>query len=133
MSAASPLQETSRGRLFDFPAERVIALGRIVLLSFALVAVILEASLTATSVPASAAMLAIYLVIAVLQGTLALRRLPSRTQQIFSHLFDIAAAATLVALTEGLVSPFIVFFFFILLASTVRWNWRGALVTAVLV
>jgi signal transduction histidine kinase len=38
----------------------------------------------------------------------------------------------LMALTEGPTSPYFVFFIFILMSSTLRWNWHGALGTAAL-
>src|SRR5215203_1342142 len=108
MNASSALQALARDRLFNFPSERVIALGRIVLLLFAIMAVTLESSLTDAPVRAATTTLLVYLAVAVLQVVLAFRQLPSPTEQICSYLFDIAAVATLVALTGGLDSPFIV-------------------------
>jgi signal transduction histidine kinase len=54
----------------------------------------------------------------------------SRREQIFAHLADMLCVSILMYLTDGPASPFFLFFTFILLAGTLRWNWRGALVTA---
>jgi signal transduction histidine kinase len=127
-----PDQENPGERLFDFPSEQLIAAARIFLALFALIAVAIE------TVPANRigqptfTVLGAYLGFALLQGILVLRRLPSRGEQIFAHAFDVGAVSGLMALTEGPTSPFFVFFIFILISSTLRWNWQGALVTAAL-
>src|SRR5262249_46241946 len=41
------------------------------------------------------------------------------------HFIDLAVVALLLLLTDGLSSPFLVFFTFALLAASLRWDWRG--------
>src|SRR5687767_7354970 len=100
MLAASPTLETTRDRLFDIPSERLIAVGRIILIVFALIAVNLDTAPTTSSpvaatfaIEATSAILAAYFVLAALQGALAFRRRPSRTEQIVAHLFDVAVVS----------------------------------------
>jgi signal transduction histidine kinase len=132
MLGVLPHQENPGERLFDFPSERLIAAGRIFLALFALIAVAIETVSANQLGHATFAVLAAYLGFALLQGILVLRRLPSPREQIFAHAFDVAAVSGLMALTDGPTSPFFVFFTFILISSTLRWNWHGALVTAAL-
>ncbi|HEX2134774.1 MAG TPA: sensor histidine kinase [Microvirga sp.] len=132
MAIASSEQDTAAERLFDFPSEQLIAVGRIFLTVFALIAVMVEGPPSSSSGGAIYTILTAYVGFAILQGAYVLGRRPSAGQQLFAHAFDLVAVSVLMALTEGPTSPFFVFFTFILLASTVRWNWRGALATAAL-
>ena len=131
MLGVLPHQENPGERLFDFPSERLIAAGRIFLALFALIAVAIETVSANQLGQATFVGLAAYLAFALLQD-LVLRRLPSPGEQIFAHAFDVAAVSGLMALTDGPTSPFFVFFTFILISSTLRWNWHGALATAAL-
>jgi len=92
----------------------------------------LVGALAAAPAQVMTAVAATYLLASIVLGALAFRRPPSRSEQIASHLLDIGAVSVLVALTEGLASPFFVLFVFALLTSTLRWTWRGTIATAVL-
>jgi len=46
------------------------------------------------------------------------------------HLIDLSVTSALLLMTQGLFGPFAFFFNFILLAASLRWNWRGVALTA---
>ena len=46
------------------------------------------------------------------------------------HVADIAIISVLLFLTDGPTSPFFVFFTFVLLAATLRWQWQAVIATA---
>src|SRR5260221_4982814 len=46
------------------------------------------------------------------------------------HLIDLSVTSALLLMTKGLAGPFAFFFNFILLAASLRWNWRGVALTA---
>ncbi len=50
-----------------------------------------------------------------------------------THAVDLIVFTVLIFLTEGYVSPFFTFFVFLVLAASIRWSWREALLTATLV
>lgn len=117
-------------RVFDVPAEVLISSGRLILSLFALAAVYLDptqparyADLVAIGVWLHALVAVVWLLV-----TPQLQRRPGL--QLLSHAVDVVAATALMSLTDGSTSPFFVFFTFILITATLRWNWRGAVVTA---
>ena len=48
-----------------------------------------------------------------------------------THVFDLVIFSLFIYFTEGLTSPFFVYFIFSILCGTLRWQWRGTLWTAV--
>ena len=50
-----------------------------------------------------------------------------------AHAVDIALFTILVFMTEGYTSPFFVFFVFLLLSAAIRWGWKETTLTAILV
>jgi len=50
-----------------------------------------------------------------------------------AHAVDIALFTVLVFVTEGYTSPFFVFFVFLLLSAAIRWGWKETALTAILV
>ncbi|HEX6742537.1 MAG TPA: histidine kinase [Sphingomicrobium sp.] len=50
-----------------------------------------------------------------------------------AHAVDIALFTVLVFVTEGYTSPFFVFFVFLLLSAAIRWGWKETSLTAILV
>jgi signal transduction histidine kinase len=46
-----------------------------------------------------------------------------------AHVVEIGLICIVIAYTEGPTSPFFIYFTFALLTATLRWQWRGALVT----
>ena len=49
------------------------------------------------------------------------------------HGTDLVAFTVLIYLTEGRKSPLFIYFFFALLATTLRWQWQGTLWTALVI
>jgi signal transduction histidine kinase len=135
MSLSSWLHRVSASRqgvradVFDAPAEWVIAQGRLFLCALSLVAIYLEPAQPAHFALATDYMLTGYFIYAVGLVIATNYRLPDPDSQRRIHAGDVLATSLLLFLTEGPTSPFIAFFIFILLAATLRWNWRGVLAT----
>ena len=110
-------------QLFDLSTEQVIAYARLLLAGIALAFYLVPTQ------PAYRFLVA-YLVFAALAVCVSHLGPTGTVWQLLTHLLDIAASAILVRLTDGSTSPFLVFFTFILLSATLRWNWRGVLLTA---
>ncbi|MDH3444739.1 MAG: hypothetical protein OEN50_12490, partial [Deltaproteobacteria bacterium] len=117
---------------FEGRTERFIAIGRVVLASFSLLAIWLDPASPAKYANLSYFLLSAYLTYAlgiaffVLTSSAPLVRLP-----LVSHILDLAIISVLLFFTEGVASPFFVYFVFALVCATMRWQWRGALWTAV--
>jgi signal transduction histidine kinase len=54
----------------------------------------------------------------------------ARGWDVLLHVVDLAAFSAFVFFTEGTASPFYVYFIFLLICSTLRWELRGAVITA---
>lgn len=128
MSAGSAVPLRILDSAFALPPERLIAWARLILAGFALVALYLDPSRPGSAIEFVIA--GTYLTFAVVWVGLVTARLPGSREQLLTHLLDIISVSLLMYLTEGPTSPFFVFFTFILLSATLRWNWRGALGTA---
>jgi signal transduction histidine kinase len=115
-------------------AERVIASGRACLALFALVGVVLDPSDPDTFADETRRLLLVYSIYAALVW-LAVKRghLVSRRAAFVQHGFDLLMASFLTMLTHGSGSPFFLFFTFLLLCATVRWQAHGALTTGLVV
>lgn len=111
-------------QLFDLSTEHVIAYARLLLAVIALSAIYLDPTQPAFL------FLIVYLVFAALAVCVSVLGPTGTAWQLMTHLIDIAASAMLMQLTEGSTSPFFLFFTFILLSATLRWDWRGVLLTA---
>lgn len=115
-------------------AERLIALGRVVLAATSLLAIWLDPSEPSKHVAIAYALLAVYLGYALLLVPLVwvpmvrLGRLG-----LVTHLFDLAAFTAFMYFTEGPTSPFFVYFVFSLFCATLRWHQSGTLWTALAV
>jgi hypothetical protein len=113
-------------------AERQIAIGRVLLASFALTAVWLDPSERSHYPDSAYALMAAYVVYAV--GVVLLEprlQLQLERLRIVTHAIDIVVFSALIYLTEGPTSLFFVLFVFTLITATLRWQWRGALWTTV--
>ena len=121
------------GKGFQHSSGRVIALGRLMLASLFLAAILLDASQPARAPSATYASLAIYIAFAagVLIATWRNWWLDARLVGL-AHSVDIAMFAILVLLTENYTSPFFSFFVFVLLSAAIRWGWRATALTAIL-
>ena len=121
-------------QLFDAPAETVIAHGRVVMVAISLAGITVEP----TEPPAWASAVQNVLIFYALYSLIVLTALHWRyvrqIQGVFPHALDISVVAALLFLTDGFSSPFLVFFTFVLLAASLRWDWQGiASTTAALI
>ena len=115
-------------------AERVIASGRTFLVCFALAGVLLTPADQGTFPNEALQLLGFYCVYSVLVWV-ATRRgaLVTRRATALAHAVDLVIAVLLTMLTRGSGSPFFLFFAFMLLAATVRWQGWGAWSTGLVV
>ena len=112
--------------------ERLIATGRVVLATCSLLAVWLDSSTTPAQYRvATNVLLAAYVAYAVGLAMVAwLGRAPSVRLGLVTHVVDLALFSLFVYLTERPASPFYTYFIFAMVGATLRWQWRGALWTA---
>ena len=112
---------------------RVIGLGRLLLASLYLVAILADSSQPARAAVAAYAMLGAYLAFAAITVALIWNDwwLDARVAGA-AHAIDIVFFTLLVLLTEGYTSPSFTFFMFVLLAAAIRWGWRATALTALL-
>lgn len=116
---------------FEGRTERLIAVGRVVLASFSLLAIWLDPLEPAKYAGLAYLLLAAYvfyalvicLLVWVSYGSLVRLRLAT-------HIFDLGIFSLFMYFTEGPTSPFFVYFVFSILCATLRWQWRGVLWTA---
>jgi len=121
------------GNKLQHSSSRVIALGRLMLASLFLVAILID-----VSQPARAPMIAYtifysYLAFALLMVVLTWSNwwLDARLAGP-AHGIDVIVFSTIVVLTLGYTSPVIPFFTFLLLSAAIRWGWRETALTAIL-
>jgi len=113
-------------------AENLIATGRLALAAFFLIAIWLDPSEPFRYARLTYVFLACYLLYSLVLGVYTWQK-----HQIGDHLLvvthsvDLLVFSLLMYLTEGPGSPFFVFFIFLLVCATLRWQWRGTLWTAV--
>jgi signal transduction histidine kinase len=112
--------------------EWLIASSRIVLAAGALLAVAVSPSDASSNWPVAYA-LSWYLIYSLL--VLALVWTPVRFAAgwgIAQHAFDLAAFAIFSLFTDPATGPFVTYFTFLVICGSLRWEWRGALWTALL-
>src|SRR5688572_10458435 len=120
------------GYSFEARTERLISAGRVVLAASSLLAIWLD-----PSEPAKYAALAYFSLVAYLLYALGIALLvwgsyrPLRRLQLITHVFDLGVFLVFMYFTEGPTSPFFVYFIFSILCASLRWQWGGALWTAV--
>jgi len=123
-------ERVTRGDFLDIPADRVIAQGRLVLCALSLIAVHFDPlQPSQLAMPAYTALQAYFAFAAVIVFIGLRFRAPPEAQYAV-HLADIAFTSILMFLTEGPTSPFFLFFTFVLLSATMRWNWQAVVATA---
>lgn len=111
--------------------ERIVAAGRVSLAAFSLAAIWLDPASPARYADATYTLLFVYLVFSVLVlGLVWIAHSVSRRWILANHVVDLATFTVLLSVTEGPASPFFTYFVFAVLAGTLRWQWRGALWTA---
>jgi hypothetical protein len=111
----------------------VIGLGRLLLATLYLLAILFDASQPARAAVAAWALLAAYLAFAAVTVITTWNDwwLDAKVAGA-AHAIDIIFFTALVGLTEGYTSPFFTFFIFVLLSAAIRWGWRATALTAVL-
>jgi signal transduction histidine kinase len=121
------------GKRIQLPSGRVIALGRLMLASLFLIAILVDASQPAQSPPHAYALLATYVILAAGIAVLTWNNwwLDAKLAGP-AHAMDVVLFTLLVLLTEGYTSPFFTFFVFLLLSAAIRWGWRATALTAML-
>jgi signal transduction histidine kinase len=114
-------------------AEFLIAIGRLVLATFSLLAIWLDPSEPSRYEQVAYALLSGYVAYSLLL-TLVIWRVhrPAGNLLLFTHGFDLLLFTLFMFFTEGPTSPFFVYFVFPMFCATLRWGWRGALWTAVI-
>ena len=123
------MRDSTEALFYDAPAEVVIAYGRLVLSIVSMAAVAFGGS-----EPPEYTILVIYVLRLYSAYSIVMLFMFGRGRQPIKsttvHLIDLSVTSALLLLTQGLVGPFIFFFNFILLAASLRWNWRGVALTA---
>jgi signal transduction histidine kinase len=121
------------GKGLQHPSGRVIALGRLMLATLFIVAVLIDVSQPAHAPEATYSLLAGYFAFAALIVVATWRNwwLDARLAGP-AHAVDIILFTALVLLTEGFTSPFFAFFIFLLLSAAIRWGWNLTAATAIL-
>jgi signal transduction histidine kinase len=116
-----------------FSSGRVIALGRLMLATLFLLAILIDASQPAQAPVETYALLATYVILAAGIAIVTWNNwwLDAKLAGP-AHAMDVVLFTVLVLLTEGYTSPFFVFFIFLLLSAAIRWGWRATALTATL-
>jgi len=129
-----PVSFSIVGRGFHHPSARIIALGRLLLATLFLLAILIDVSQPATAPAVTYAVLGTYAAFAAV--------LVAATWNSWwfdaklagpAHAIDILVFMLLVFVTEGYTSPYFIFFVFLLLAAAIRWGWKETALTAILV
>jgi len=128
-----PVEFRAVGRGFHHPSGRVIALGRLLLATMFLLAILIDVSQPAKAPAITYALLGAYVVFAAAVAAITWNDwwLEARLAGP-AHAIDILVFMMLVFVTEGYTSPYFIFFVFVLLSAAIRWGWRETALTAVL-
>ena len=123
------MSKTFFRQLFDAPAEIAIAQGRVVLVAISLVGVAIDP----TEPPGLAFHVQTTLILYAIYGLAVLALLHWRVIHelggTLTHTVDVVVVTALLVLSDGFSSPFLVFFTFVLLAASLRWDWQGIAAT----
>src|SRR5262245_54141241 len=125
------LERLTRADIFNAPTERVIALGRLLLCALSTLAIQHEPTAPVQHAANTELAMMLYLLFAAILVPLTRYRFLSARTCAAIHVADIAFISVLLSLTDGPTSPFFVFFTFVLLAATLRWQWQAVIATAV--
>jgi signal transduction histidine kinase len=116
---------------FDFQVERLIALLRIALTTFSVAAFFVDPARGGRNASAILFVLAAYAAFGVFVALIPIIGRARTGWQLPIHLVDIGMISLLMYFLETISSQFFVLYTFLLLGATVRWNWRGAVLTTV--
>jgi signal transduction histidine kinase len=112
--------------------ERLIAVGRVFLSAFSLLAIFIDPSEPSRYAGTTYTLLALYLAYSLLLALLVWNTPDALVRfRLAAHVFDLASFTVFNYLTEAPNSPFFLYFIFSLLCGTLRWQWKGTLWTAV--
>ena len=114
-------------------AARLIAAGRVALAAFSLLAIWIDPSTPARWADATYVALSLYVLYAVVLALIAWGSPTSTRRGLITHGVDLALFSAFQYLTEGSASPFFVYFTFALVSATLRWRWRGAVWTTLVI
>ena len=122
---------TALQNLFKYQSGRVIALGRVMLVTLFLLAVFFDRSQPIRAVAGTYALLALYAALAIATAAATWRNwwLDARLA-VPTHAVDMAVFTAIVFSTNGSTSPFFLFFVLPLLSAAIRWSWRETALTA---
>ena len=113
-------------------AERLIAYGRVVLAAVSWLAVWFDPSEPARHPEVAYALLAGYLGYALTIAALVWTSgTSSERHRLATQAVDLAFFSLMLFFTAGTTNPFIAYFIFAVICATLRWQWKGALWTAV--
>ncbi len=111
--------------------ERIIATGRMVLSGFFLLAIWIDPSEPSRHAQVTYAILSWYFVYSVVLFLATWRSyFVEKLPRIVTHIIDLLVFAAVLFFTEGPTSPFFVYFVYLLVSASLRWQWRGTLWTA---
>jgi signal transduction histidine kinase len=121
-------------RVFQQRSGRVIAGSRALLAAFFTLAIALDPGQAGEQTRTILLLLSGYTLFACLMSAVTWNSwwLEARLA-LLAHAVDLIVFTVLVALTDGYISPFFIFYVFLVLSSTIRGGWREALVTLGLV
>lgn len=112
-------------------SERLVAIGRLALAAFSLIAIWLDPLEPARHPPETYVLLVVYLCYAaVLAGLTSMIDWLRHYIGLGTHVLDLVIFSILLYLTDGSTSPFFAYFVFSLMAAALRWGWHGVLWTA---
>ena len=113
-------------------AERLIAISRVTLSVFSLLAIWLDPTEPARYASIAYSLLAVYVVYSLVTAALAFRSYALVLEmRLASHAIDLVVTALVMFFTEGPTSPFFVFFVFAMGSAAMRWGWTGTLWTTI--
>jgi signal transduction histidine kinase len=124
-------QLTAAEGLFKYQSGRVIALGRVMLVTLFLVAVVLDRAEPERAVLETYVLLILYALAALAVAVATWRNwwLDARLA-VPAHAVDMAVFTAIVFSSNGTTSPFFLFFVLPLLSAAIRWSWRETALTA---
>jgi signal transduction histidine kinase len=124
---------TSSNYSAQIRAERLISAGRVVLAACALVAIAATPSeILRADYRVAYGLLGLYCLYAVTIAAAVWRApRPLGRTRLVTHLIDLVVFAVMYVSEQHVASGFFVFFVFSLLSATLRWQWRGTVLTAI--
>ncbi len=117
---------------FDFQVERLIALLRVALAAFSVVTFYVDPIRGDQNTLVIVAVLVAYTAFGLLVALIPIIGRVQTGWQLPVHLVDVGLISLLLFFLESVSRQFLLLYTFVLLGATVRWNWRGAAGTTVL-